>query len=353
MLRDCKIIDPRGICVSKTSSATIELIVAAAGSVSSLGGLWRISLEKGGGKELVYPLVTDLPHMPVGVAVIPSTSTIVFTAGKHLYMWGADDWISPKGEKGKVYDADAGDKGRARCKVLVKDVGAGLSGVYSMPAVTSVEANHTDVLYVIDGESHCIKQVSVDEKGRRQVITIVGRPTEGPSGLGEMGTARMVGLWQPVFACPAYNSFLVADAGNGFIRLVTDVYPYAEQLMPALRLVEEGWSFSIAGTDGRDRNARNILGTIACVHLENMFWDDVTEDIAQRTGLSPSAQQGPDGNVSRSARRAVMLWREGLISMIRRLKQEVRVLQAALIIHTYGFCFDLISCSSQQDCFIF
>jgi hypothetical protein len=327
MLRDCKIVDPRGICLSKVSSGAIELVVAAAGRVSSLGGVWRITVErKKGSMDLLEPLLTDLPYMPVGVTAIPSAAAIVFTSGKHLYRWKTDAEMTQEGKQGEVHDAHARDKGSARCNISTEDVGVGLSGVYAMPEASSVKAKHTDVLYVIDSGGHCIKQVSLDEKGRRQVTTIVGRPTQAPSGQQEMGTALMVGLWQPAFGCPAHNSFLIADTGNECVRLITDVYPHAEQLMPALRLVEEGWGFSVAG-DGRDRNARNLLGTIACVHLHCNFWDNVTKDIARRTKVNAAAQQGPEANVSRSVRSAMNLWRVALPAMIRRLKQDVSVVR--------------------------
>jgi len=68
------------------------------------------------------------------------------------------------------------------------------------------------------------------------------------------GTALKARLWRPTFCCYILKSFVFSHSGSGTIMMVTDLYPYATQMLPIMRKMAEA-----AGLSDGD-NATSLYG---------------------------------------------------------------------------------------------
>jgi hypothetical protein len=340
LLAECEVNGPFGLSISRPSEFSFDLLVTSKGKVSSLGGLWRLTIEvddMAGARA--QPLSLELPFHPAGVATF-SDGGIYLTAGSKIYLWeeagvGVEVHDSKDG-KTSAAGVDGGGQGvkhkaagdahqeRRPFRVVVDDVGVQLCGIYSKSAESESELSSDRVMYVFDEGGHCVYEVVIDQHGACEAMRMAGRhDTEGPSGPLQCGTGKLVSFWQPAFGCMVYNSVLIADYGNDSIRMLTCAYTHAAVLMPTQRLVAEGFGLMPVGADEKDGNANSISEAIACISLHDIALNEITQDIHQLTGISHSAQQGPEGNFSRSVRRSVKLWRTGLLRLLDLLKKMV------------------------------
>jgi hypothetical protein len=145
----------------------------------------------------------------------------------------------------------------------------------------------------------------------------VGNSRQGQSS--DCGDPRKVHLWRPSWCCSVGKSLILSDTGNHCVRILTRVAPLAEVLTSLGDIAE---AFEMA--EETTHNADDIYRTIAKVNLADVCLKRMERSISEDSGKSARAQQGPEGNFSRSSRDAVSSLCSTIPQMLVMMAKQVR-----------------------------
>ena len=237
---------------------------------------------------------------PAGVDLI-GNETIVVAAGDRIYK--------------VVYDRN--NSGPVMPDPILHMEGAEFCGVNVAPAA------HGGDLFAINRKGNSLlrlKRSGSDRHGFASSATLLaGGNTDFPQGVWHEGTSHKVKLWGPTFGTFAHNSFIFSNAGRGGrfgkVLLLSDLYPMAGLLMPALCTIADAFSLSDQGAD----HAFNWThASVKLADVRDLF--DSIEDDNHNLNKATRGAEGPAGNFSnvcrRSARQLAQLLQDEVVELV-------------------------------------
>jgi hypothetical protein len=125
-----------------------------------------------------------------------------------------------------------------------------------------------------------------------------------PQGVWYEGISQKVKLWGPTFGAFAHNSFIFSNAGRGGrlgkVLMLTDIYPMAGLLMPALCNIADAFGLTEREAD----HAYNWTHASSMLAAARDVFDSIEEDNF-RINHAPRGAEGPAGNFSNVCRRSL------------------------------------------------
>eukprot|EP00966_Prymnesium_polylepis_P272548 6296747-Prymnesium_polylepis.2 len=229
-------------------------------------------------------LVASLPHAPAGIDLVGSDN-IVVAAGDGVYLLSHKDVNS-----------------NTDCEPFLHMEGAQFCGVNVAPSALGGD------LFAINRNGNSLLRLarsSNDPPAFASSTTLVaGGNAEFPQGTWYEGTSHKVKLWGPTFGAFAHNSFIFSNSGRGGrfgkVLLLTDLYPMAGMLMPALCTLADAFGLS----EQEANHAYNWTHAAAMLAEVRDVFDMIEEDNHKDNGATRGAE-GPAGNFSNVCRRSL------------------------------------------------
>jgi hypothetical protein len=190
---------------------------------------------------------------------------------------------------------------------------------------------HRRSFYIIDEGGNAIIMVSGRlDTGVWQARTVAGGTgRDRPGRASDCGEPLKVSLWRPSWGCMVGKSVFFSDTGHSSVRMLTLVAPLIK-VLGVLRNVTEAFGMADSEVD----NASSITDAIAKVNLADIAIKHMERSISGDSGKSARAQQGPEGNFSRSSRDAISSICSTLPQMLVMMAKQVR----ESVNYLYRFC---------------
>ena len=228
----------------------------------------------------VVTTLFDLSQPPAGLAV--QGSSLAVAAGDTVYLW---------------------DFERNQRSVALTVDGAEFCGVSLAPAALG------HALYAINREGNVVLRLQRSANPPNSFLpsssaeTLVGGNEEYPTGTWYEGTASKVKLWQPTMCCFADNCLIFSNPGRGRfgkVLLLSDVYPFANQLMPALGSISDAFCLS----EDDSKHSLNLFHAALQLEVCQDMLDKIENDNFHIHGVA-RGREGDAGNFSGVVRRSV------------------------------------------------
>jgi hypothetical protein len=300
------------LCVAASGDNTLFITGIGQGNRAQL---WKLSFFGDDYFRARAFLVADLPASMGHPAGVDSTSLdVYFVVGKSVWRYGR--WDGDSCGKGAIAGAAVSV---TEARLLVDDVGVCPIGVSVVPTGAAPVGSQLLNLYVVDEADNCVRRLSKEEDGTWGKEVIIGRRgnTEAEKSC-ECGDPQLVALFKPAQGVFVYNNYVLVEPGTRCIRMMTNVIPYAQTLLPQIWNVVE--AFAVC-SNGDVSNMVECYGKLSEVAL---FLGELESDIAVRTGKPPSQQQGAEFNFSRSIRAAARSWCISIPRLLAGLEAQVR-----------------------------